>query len=105
MLEPKQLYKRIEAVFDGLAVRGSSETIATKFVPRVLDKLGPPLGLSSAHLYRQADSQIELLKRWGQGRPDLAAELTRRMLSADGRDISSPAERRSVIRFASGFSR
>ena len=87
MIEPKQLYKRIEAVFDGLVPRGSSETFAAKFVPRVLDKLGPPLGLSSAHLYRQVDSRLELLKRWGQGRPDLAAELTRRMLSADARDI------------------
>lgn len=87
MIEPKQLYKRIEAVFDGLAARGSSETFASKFVPRVLDKLGPPLGLTSAHLYKQADTRLELLKRWGQGRPDLAAELTRRLLSADGRDI------------------
>jgi sigma-B regulation protein RsbU (phosphoserine phosphatase) len=87
MLEPKQLYKRIEAVFDGLAARGSSETFATKFVARVLDRLGPPLGLSSAHLYKHVDTRLELLKRWGQGRPDLAVELTRRMLPGDDRDI------------------
>jgi len=87
VIEPKQLYKRIEAVFDGLETRGSSEHFATKFVPRVLDKLGPPLGLSTAHLYRQGDAQLELLKRWGPGRPDLCAELTRRMLPGATRDI------------------
>ena len=87
MLEPKQLYKRIEAVFDGLEPRGSAEIFASRMVPRVLDKLGRPLGLTTAHLYRQGDSCLELLERWGQGRPDLAAELTRRMMDGDTRDI------------------
>ena len=87
MLEPKQLYKRIEAVFDGLEPRGSSEVFAAKFVPRVLDKLGPPLGLSSAHLYKNVDARLELVKRWGQGRPDLGDELSRRMLAEASRDI------------------
>jgi hypothetical protein len=40
MLEPKQLYKRLEAVFDGLESHGSSEHIASRLAPRVLDKLG-----------------------------------------------------------------
>lgn len=87
MIEPKQLYKRIEAVFEGLEPRGSTEQFATQFVPRVLDRLGPPLGLTSAHLYRASDARLELLKRWGQGRPDLAAELTRRLLRGATRDI------------------
>ena len=87
MIEPKQLYKRIEAVFEGLDPRGSSEQLAAKFVPRVLDKLGPPLGLTTAHLYKQVDARVDLLKRWGQGRPDIGAELTRRMLPGATRDI------------------
>ena len=91
MLEPKQLYKRIEAVFDGLAARGSSETFATRFVARVLDRLGPPLGLSSAHLYKHVDTRLELLKRWGQGRPDLAVELTRAHAAGDDARHPEPA--------------
>ena len=86
MLEPKQLYKRIEAVFDGLEPQKSAERFAARFVPRVLDKLGPPLGLTTAHLYKHADQRLELLKRWGQGRPDLGPELTRR-LAGGARDI------------------
>jgi sigma-B regulation protein RsbU (phosphoserine phosphatase) len=88
MLEPKQLYKRIESVFEGLEPRGSAETFAARFVPRVLDRLGRPLGLSTAHLYRRDDSCVELLERWGPGRPDLGGELTRRMMVAETRDIS-----------------
>lgn len=87
MLEPKQLYKRIEAVFEGLEPRGSAETFAARFVPRVLDKLGRPLGLTTAHLYRRADTRLELLERWGPGRPDLATELSRRLLPGETRDI------------------
>jgi sigma-B regulation protein RsbU (phosphoserine phosphatase) len=87
VLEPKQLYKRIEAVFDGLQPRGSAEQFASRFVPRVLDLLGRPLGLTTAHLYQRDDSALKLLKRWGQGRPDLGAELTRRMMVVDTRDI------------------
>lgn len=87
MLEPKQLYKRIEAVFEGLEPRGSAETFAARFVPRVLDKLGRPLGLTTAHLYRRSDSSLELLERWGPGRPDLAMELSRRLLPGETRDI------------------
>ena len=33
MLEPKQIYKRIEAVFEGLEPRGSAEHFASRFVP------------------------------------------------------------------------
>ena len=87
MLEPKQLYKRIEAVFDGLEPRGSAEQFAARLVPRVLDKLGRPFGLTTAHLYRRTDSKLQLLERWGPGRPDLAAELSRRLLAAETRDI------------------
>jgi len=87
VLEPKQLYKRIEAVFEGLEPRGSAETFASRFVPRVLDKLGRPLGLTTAHLYRREDTRLELLERWGPGRPDLAIELSRRLLPGETRDI------------------
>ncbi len=87
MLEPKQLYKRIEAVFDGLETRGSAEVFAARFVPRVLDKLGRPLGLTTAHLYRRSDAHLELLERWGPGRPDLGIELSRRLLPGETRDI------------------
>ena len=87
MLEPKQLYKRIEAVFDGLEPRGTATQFATRMVPRVLDHLGRPLGLTTAHLYEREESALRLLKRWGQGRPDLGGELTRRMLATESRDI------------------
>ena len=87
MLEPKQLYKRIEAVFDGLQPRGTAEQFATRYVPRVLDHLGRPLGLTTAHLYQRDEAAMRLLKRWGQGRPDLGAELTRRLMSTETRDI------------------
>ena len=87
MLEPKQLYKRIEAVFDGLEPRGSAEHFAGQLVPRVLDKLGRPLGLTTGHLYRRDRESVKLLERWGPGRPDLAGELTRRLLDQGTRDI------------------
>jgi sigma-B regulation protein RsbU (phosphoserine phosphatase) len=87
MLEPKQLYKRIEAVFDGLEPRGSAEHFAGQLVPRVLDKLGRPLGLTTGHLYRRDRESVTLLERWGPGRPDLAGELTRRLLDQETRDI------------------
>src|SRR5262245_15464921 len=66
VIEPKQLYKRIEAVFDGLDPRGTATQFATRMVPRVLDHLGRPLGLTTAHLYERDDSTLRLLKRWGQ---------------------------------------
>jgi sigma-B regulation protein RsbU (phosphoserine phosphatase) len=87
MIEPKQLYKRIEAVFDGLEPRGSAEHFAGQLVPRVLDKLGRPLGLTTAHLYRREHASLKLLERWGPGRPDLCKELERRMLPGEARDI------------------
>jgi sigma-B regulation protein RsbU (phosphoserine phosphatase) len=87
MLEPKQLYKRIEAVFDGLEPRGSAEQFASRLVPRVLDQLGRPLGLTTAHLYRRDEGAVQLVHRWGPGRPDLGGELSRRMLNAATRDI------------------
>lgn len=87
MLEPKQLYKRLEAVFDGLEPHGSSEHIATCLAPRVLDKLGRPLGITTAHLYHRETSDVALKARWGQGRPDLSGELTRRMIPDETRDI------------------
>jgi hypothetical protein len=87
MLEPKQLYKRLEAVFDGLEPHGSSEHVATRLAPRVLDKLGRPLGISTAHLYQRATSDLSLKARWGQGRPDLSGELARRLIPAETRDI------------------
>ncbi|MBI1796071.1 MAG: PP2C family protein-serine/threonine phosphatase [Candidatus Eisenbacteria bacterium] len=88
MLEPKQLYKRLEAVFDGLEHHGSSERFAAQLAPRVLDKLGRPLGLTTAHLYRRDERSIALTNRWGQGRPDLSAELARRLLGDGTRDIT-----------------
>jgi sigma-B regulation protein RsbU (phosphoserine phosphatase) len=88
MLEPKQLYKRLEAVFDGLEHRGSSEHFAAKLAPRVLDKLGRPLGLTTAHLYRRNTYTVELMNRWGEGRPDLSVEIARRLLVAETRDIA-----------------
>ncbi len=87
MLEPKQLYKRIESVFEGLEPRGSAAHFAARFVPRVLDQLGRPLGLATAHLYRRGEERIELVERWGPGRPDLSAELSRRLLDGVARDI------------------
>ena len=87
MLEPKQLYKRIESVFDGLEPRGSAEHFASRFVPRVLDRLGRPLGLTTAHLYRRSVSRLDLLERWGPGRPDLGPELSRRLIDAATSDI------------------
>jgi hypothetical protein len=87
MLEPKQLYKRLEAVFDGLETHGSAEHFATRLAPRVLDKLGRPLGITTAHLYHRAESDLSLKARWGQGRPDLSRELARRMIADETRDI------------------
>lgn len=88
MLEPKQLYKRLEAVFDGLEPHGSSESFATRLAPRVLDKLGRPLGITTAHLYHRETADVALKARWGQGRPDLSGELTRRMIPEETRDIT-----------------
>lgn len=88
MIEPKQLYKRLEAVFDGLELRGSAEHFAASLAPRVLDKLGRPLGLTTAHLYRRDSRTIELMNRWGPSRPDLSVELAKRLVAADTRDIA-----------------
>ncbi len=88
MLEPKQLYKRLEAVFDGLDPHGSPERFAARLAPRVLDKLGRSLGLTTAHLYRRTDADLALEARWGSGRPDLSHELGRRWLAPETRDIA-----------------
>jgi sigma-B regulation protein RsbU (phosphoserine phosphatase) len=88
MLEPKQLYKRLEAVFDGLEHHGSSEHFATQLAPRVLERLGRPLGLTTAHLYRRDTQRVELMNRWGQGRPDLSPEIARRLIAAETSDIA-----------------
>jgi serine phosphatase RsbU (regulator of sigma subunit) len=87
MLEPKQLYKRLEAVFDGLDPHRSPERFATRLAPRVLDKLGRPLGLTTAHLYRRTAADLALKARWGSGRPDLSQELVQRWIAPETRDI------------------
>ena len=88
MLEPKQLYKRLEAIFDGLEPHGSAEHVAARLAPRVLDKLGRPLGITTAHLYQRRDESLALSARWGQGRPDLSGELARRVVTPATRDIA-----------------
>jgi len=87
MIEPKQLYKRIEAIFDGLEPRGSADGFAVRMAPRVLDELGRPLGLATAHLYRHEAESFRLLQRWGQGRTYLSSELTRRLRTGRAADI------------------
>ena len=84
MIDPKALHRRIEQSLAGLPPDGSLERFAARLAPRVLELLGHALGLSAAHVYTRGEGggTVTLVKRWGEGRPDLAAELTRRL--ADG---------------------
>jgi serine phosphatase RsbU (regulator of sigma subunit) len=86
MIDPKALHRRIEQSLAGLPNDGSLERFAARLAPRVLDLLGHALGLAAAHVYARADGgPLRLSKRAGEGRPDLAGELTRR-LGADADD-------------------
>jgi sigma-B regulation protein RsbU (phosphoserine phosphatase) len=87
MLELKQFYKRLESVFADVDAGASPERLAQGLAPELLERLGRPLGLRAAHLYGKQGVDLTLRKRWGEGRPDLSSELTRRMSSVDERDI------------------
>ncbi len=79
MIEPKALHRRIERSLEGLPNGGSLERFAARLAPRVLEQLGHGLGLAAVHVYRREAVGIVLERRCGEGRPDLAAELHRRL--------------------------
>ncbi len=79
MIDPKALHRRIEHALDGLPNDGSLARFASALAPRVLEQLGPALGVAAAHVYRRDDGTLTLVKRCGEGRPDLARELARRL--------------------------
>jgi sigma-B regulation protein RsbU (phosphoserine phosphatase) len=79
MIDPKALHRRIEHALAGLPSGGPPERFATRLVPRVLDDLGHALGLAAAHLYRRTGEGMTLVRRAGESRPDLSAELAHRL--------------------------
>jgi serine phosphatase RsbU (regulator of sigma subunit) len=89
VIDPKALHRRIEQSLSGLPPDGSLERFADRLAPRVLERLGQALGLAAVHVYtRGDDGPLTLSKRAGEGRPDLAGELTRRLAPGDAEGIS-----------------
>jgi hypothetical protein len=64
MLELKRFYKRIETVFSHI---DASASWLAHGLARLLERLGQPLGLRAAHLYKRCEPGVELHKRWGEG--------------------------------------
>jgi sigma-B regulation protein RsbU (phosphoserine phosphatase) len=83
MIDPKGLHRRIEHALVGLPSGGSAERFASRLTPRVLDELGPLLGLAATHLYRRGAAGWALSRKAGESRPDLGDELARRLGAAD----------------------
>ena len=87
MIESKGFYRRIERVFAGLPARGVPARFAQRLAPSVLEHLGGALAVSSAHVY-DGRSPLKLLKRVGESRPDIAAEIGARLAAAGDAGIT-----------------
>lgn len=86
-LDVKHLYRRIESLFSGLPATRGADRAAAHLVQGLLEHLGEPLGLRSAQLYRRDGSRVVQIQGWGDSRPDLADELTRRLDSGGAEGI------------------
>jgi sigma-B regulation protein RsbU (phosphoserine phosphatase) len=78
-MEPKQLYRTMEAILDEVEGGASAEKLAAALVPRVLETMGPSLGIVSAHVYRREEEVLDLLGEWGASAPDLRRGLEERL--------------------------
>lgn len=79
MLESKAFYRKIEQAFAGGERARTRERFALRFTPRLLEQLGGPLALVTAHLYERRAGKLLAAKRWGEARPDLHEELLARL--------------------------
>jgi len=79
MIESKAFYRKIELAFAGSERARTPERFAARLAPRLLEHLGGSLGLVAAHLYERKARRIATAKRWGEGRPDLCEELSKRL--------------------------
>ena len=84
MLEPKLLYRRMEALLDRLRTRTPTRRFAERLVPALLEELGAWLPLTAVELYRREEGALGRVRHSGGETNDLAAELSRRF--GDGTD-------------------
>lgn len=78
MIESKSFYRRIEQAFAGIGRADTRERFALELAPRVLEHLGGALGVIAAHVYERRGAGFALIQRFGESRPDLSGEFTRR---------------------------
>ena len=69
MLDLKRFHRKLESVFGDLDRGRPGEKLATQFIGRVLDHLGPQLGLRAAQLYHCAQDRLRLAASGESTRP------------------------------------
>ena len=91
MIESKAFYRKIELAFAGSDRARTRERFAARFAPRLLEHVGSSLGLSAIHLYERRGARIGAARPWGEGRPDIGAELLRRIVPGSRPTGAPPA--------------
>jgi serine phosphatase RsbU (regulator of sigma subunit) len=72
VLDLKRFHRKLELVFGDLDRGRPGEKLATQFIGRVLDHLGPQLGLRAAQLYHRTPERLRLARQWGEHAPNLS---------------------------------
>jgi hypothetical protein len=75
--DPKQFYRRIEAVLEGTPTGLTLRRLAERVGPRLLEQFSAPLGWRVVQLYDRSAEGYELRHHWGDAGPSSARELDR----------------------------
>jgi sigma-B regulation protein RsbU (phosphoserine phosphatase) len=75
----KGLYRRMEQVAGSGTRRVSPRALASRWLPQLLEDLGPSFATTGAQLYSARDGCMVLEGSWGNERPAIGAELSDRL--------------------------
>lgn len=75
--DPKQFYRRIEAVLEGVPPGLTLRPLAERIGPRLLDQFAELLGWRVVQLYDRAPGGYRLSHTWGAETPSIADEVAR----------------------------
>jgi sigma-B regulation protein RsbU (phosphoserine phosphatase) len=88
MIQSKGFYRSLEKVFAGAGRVKSRDRFAHRIAPALLEALKEPLGITAVHVYERRKEGFAAPKTWGDKRPDIGDDLTRRFLSTGDDRIS-----------------
>lgn len=81
MIQSKVFYRQLSHVFADAGKLREPGRFAVRIAPPLLEVLGEPLGIAAVHVYERRRDGFAAPKRFGKDRPDIAADLSRRLAS------------------------